>query len=71
MAQQLKSLTSIHEDTGSIPNLAQGSSVAMSCGVDSRCGSDPALLWRRLAATAPIQTLVREPPYVMGAALKS
>ena len=35
--------------------------------------SDLALLWpwRRLAATAPIRPLAWEPPYAMGAALKS
>ena len=34
----------------------------MSCGVDHRCGSDPALLWlwHRLAATAPIGPLAWE-----------
>ena len=44
----------------------------MSCGVGCRCGSDPALLWlwRRLAAAAPIQTLVWELPYVVDVALK-
>ena len=44
----------------------------MSRGVGCRRGSDPALLWlwRRLAATAPIQPLVWEPPYAMGTALK-
>ena len=54
-------LTSIHEDVGSIPGLAQRvgeSIVAMSCGVDHRHGSDPVLLllwlWCRLAAIAPI-----------------
>ena len=42
----------------------------MSCGVGRGCGSDPALLWlwRRLAATAPIQPLAWEPPYAAGAA---
>ena len=44
----------------------------MSCGVGRRCGSDPALmwLWPRLAATALIRPLAREPPYAMGAALE-
>ena len=44
----------------------------MSCGVDRRCGSDPALLWLwwRLAATAQIGSLAWEPPYTAGAALE-
>ena len=39
-----------------------GSSVAVSCGVDCRCSSDPALLWLwyRPAATAPIGPLTWE-----------
>ena len=43
----------------------------MSCGVGCRCGSDLALLWCRLAAVAPIRPLAWEPPYAMGAVLKS
>ena len=50
--------------------MGQGSGVAVSCGVGRRHGSDPALLWlwHRLAATAPIRPLAREPPYAAGAA---
>ena len=50
-------LTSIHEDKASIPGLAQGSGVAMSCDVGRGCSSDPVLLWlqHRLAAVALIQ----------------
>ena len=42
----------------------------MSCGVDSRHGSDPTLLWLwcRPAATAPIRPVAWEVPYAMGAA---
>ena len=43
----------------------------MSCGIGHRHGSDPALLWHRRAATDPIRPLAWEPPYAVGAALKS
>ena len=59
MAQLLKNPSSTHEDTGSLPGLAQGvkgSSVTFNCGVGRRCGSYLALLWLwyGLAAAAPI-----------------
>ena len=45
----------------------------MSCCVGRRLGSDPAFLWlwQRPAAVAPVRPLACEPPYAMGAALKS
>ena len=45
----------------------------MSYGVGHRCGSDLELLrlWRRLAVAALIHPLAWEPPYAMGAALKT
>ena len=51
--------------------MSRGSGVAMSCGVDCRCGSDPSLLWHRLAAVAPIRPLAWEHPRAVGVALKS
>ena len=43
----------------------------MSYGVGHRCGSDLAWLWLWPAAVAPIGPLAWEPPYAVGAALKS
>ena len=74
MAQWLTTLTSIHEDTDSIPALLSwlSTSVAMNCGVGHRHSSDPMFLWPRCrpAAIAPIRPLAWGPPYSLGAALK-
>ena len=72
MAQLVKNLTSIHEDTGSIPGpvrWVKGSSIAVSCGVGHRRGSDLVLLWLwcRPTAAAPIQPLAWELPCAVGA----
>ena len=68
-------LARIREDAGLMPGLAQwveGSSTAMSCGVGSRHGLDPALLWLwcRPATTALIQPLAWELAFAVGVALK-
>ena len=68
-------LSSIHENTGSIPDLAQwvkGYGVAVSCSVGHRCGLDPAFLWLwyKLAAVSLIRLLVWDLPHAMGVALK-
>ena len=44
---------------------------AANFSVGRGCGSDLALLWGRLVATALILPLAWEPPYAMAAALKS
>ena len=59
VAQWVKIWTSINEVVGLIPGLAQGvkgSSIAVSCDVGSRRGSDLLLplLWCRLAAAVLI-----------------
>ena len=53
--------------------MSWGSSIAMSCDVARRHGSDLALLWLwyRPPAVALIRLLARELPYAVGAALNS
>ena len=74
MAQWLANPTRNHEVSGSIPGLNQWVKdlvVLRSCGAGCRHGSDPALRWRRPAATAPIRPLGWEPPYAEGTALEN
>ena len=55
-----------------LPQWVKRSSIAVSCGVGRRRGSDLALLWlwRRPAAVALIRPLAWERPYAAGTALK-
>ena len=50
MAQQVKNPTSINEDVGLIPGLAQWIKDLVFLQVGCRCSLDTALLWCRLAA---------------------
>ena len=74
VAQQVTNPTSIRQDTGSIPGLAQWvRDPVLPRGIGRRCDLDPALLWlwRRPVAVALLQLLAWEPPYASGAALNT
>ena len=62
--------TSNQEVSALTPDPSHG--IAMSCGVNRRCSSDPTLLWLwcRPAAVAPIPPLAWELLYAAGVALK-
>ena len=56
-------------------SLDEGSSIAVSCGVGRRCGSDRrycgcGVSWQEVGAAAPIRLLAWEFPYALGVALK-
>ena len=72
MAQQFKNPTSIHEDGGLIPGLAQWFKglVLLQAVAQMWLGSGVAVLWCRLEAVGPIHLLARELPDAMDAAVK-
>ena len=74
MAQQVKNLTSINEDAGSVPDLTQG---VKDLALLRWLGSDVGLLWlwcrlwNVLSYSTRLLTLAWEIPYATGMAIKS
>ena len=68
VVQQEPSIVSVRMQVRSLTSLSGLRSIATSCGVSHRCGSDPVLLWLwcRLAAVALIRPLAWELPLCHG-----
>ena len=73
MAQQVKNPTSIHEDSGSIPSLAQWFKdlpLPQATAIGHRCSWELLWLLHSLEGAVPIPPLAWERPYGPGVAIK-